>query len=243
MSLSIKEPACLNEIGGRENNEDSIFPNKEQATKNDKLFIVCDGVGGSHYGEVASKLACEALADYIMFEEKFNPQKAISFIELRFSDYFDLMPQYYGMATTMVFLLLNNNNTALIGWIGDSRAYYIRQGQILFQTEDHSLVTELVKKGLLNSEEAKYDYRKNIITRSINGPDNHTEIDYKIIENIQSNDYFLLCSDGLLEIIDNNFIEKYFNGVNDPQKIKNNIYHLCEGNTNDNYSMYIIQVE
>ena len=242
MPITINEPACLNEIGGRDNNEDSIFPQKNLASAQDKLFIVCDGVGGSNYGEVASKLACEALADFVMFEDDFIPEKAISFVEMRFSDYFDVMPQYHGMSTTLVFLLFNNEKP-LIGWIGDSRAYHIRNGEILFQTEDHSLVVELINKGEITVEEAKYDYRRNIITRVISGIENPSKIDTKIIDDIQTKDYFLLCSDGLLEHLDETIIKKYFNGSNKPNEISEKLFRLCEGKTNDNYSMYVIQLE
>jgi serine/threonine protein phosphatase PrpC len=242
MIISINEPACLNETGGRKNNEDSVFPGKGNASKKDKLFIVCDGVGGSEYGEVASNLACEALADFILLNENYDIYNSLYFINNRFLDYFKLLPEYAGMATTLVFLLLGYENITL-GWIGDSRIYHIREGNILYQTKDHSLVNKLIKEGKLTPDEAKYDFRKHFITRTINGTHNLSEMEFKIIDNIQAKDYFLLCSDGLLEKVDEVVIGNYFNGINEPYDIKNEIYHLCEGHTSDNYSMYIIQVE
>src|SRR5436190_20381628 len=62
--MLLSEIFCLNELGGRQQNEDAVWPIKNAATRDDRLFIVCDGVGGSSCGEIASSLTCESLADY-----------------------------------------------------------------------------------------------------------------------------------------------------------------------------------
>jgi protein phosphatase len=242
MEISIKKPSSLTEKGRREINEDSIFPKEGQGSIKDRLFVICDGLGGQKYGEIASNLACEALVDYLHFENEFIPERAIHFVEMRFSDYIDLSPEYDGMATTIVFLYLRKND-AIIGWVGDSRAYHIRNGQILFQTDDHSLVNELIKQGKLTPEKARVDVRRNIVTRVIGNFKVPLVPDYKIINDIQSGDFFFLCSDGILENIDEDFIKTHFLKENNTSGIKSEIKKICHNNTQDNYSMHIIQIE
>ena len=103
------------------------------------------------------------------------------------------------MGTTCISLLVHGDH-AIVGHVGDSRAYLIRDGQVWQLSEDHSLVNEQVRAGLLTEEEAKHSRLKNIITRSV-GFEEDVLVDVVGVET-RSGDKFLLCSDGLSNLID-----------------------------------------
>jgi PPM family protein phosphatase len=248
MKIEINNPKAINNIGGRSNNEDSIFPFLGNATANDKLFLVCDGVGGNEKGEVASRLTCDKIAEYF----KQNPievsnetyiAKALKYAEEAFDQYIAKNPESKGMGTTLTLLHLNSNG-ASIAHVGDSRVYQFRNGQIMFQTSDHSLVNDLLKAGVINEEQAKDHPRKNVISRAIQGSTvKSTKADVELITGIQPGDYFFLCTDGILENITDFEIGQIL-----AQSISNNdkmgeISKRCEEDPNDNFSAYLIQIE
>jgi len=178
MNVYLEKPYSINEIGERLNNEDALFPHNEEVSANHRLFIVCDGVGGSKKGEIASALACESIRSY--FKSFIHPQqefrtdfikKAVYYTEICFDEYLMENPSSKGMATTLSMLYIAPNGV-FIAHAGDCRVYHIRNGKILYQTEDHSLVNSLVKTGRIQPAEAenhpqkkphKYKCKKNEI--------------------------------------------------------------------------------
>jgi len=244
--MNIYPSAYLNELGSRSNNEDSIFP--DSPSIEDRLFLVCDGVGGQDKGEVASKLICNYFPEY--FSENQNDiydkeylESGLQFIEKQLKNHIKSHSECSGMASTLTLLYLSKkDNKALIGWVGDSRVYHIRDGEILFQTKDHSEVQSLIDMGEITEKEAEGHPRKNIITRAISGI-NPTRIDQKIIENIKPNDFFLLCTDGVLENLDTNIIKQWFLKENDPDKIRMLILNKATNKTKDNFSMYLVKIK
>ena len=158
MIITIGKPCAITEKGGRSNNEDSIYPLPEQVTLDQKLFMVCDGVGGAEKGEVASSLACESIQTFFSTFLKDDPtpefiHKAVHYAEVCFDSYVQEHPEAMGMATTLTMAYIASSGIVL-AHIGDSRIYHLRKGEILYQTEDHSLVNSLVKLGKITPEEA-----------------------------------------------------------------------------------------
>lgn len=242
--MEIYLPVGLNEIGKRSNNEDCIFPSNPSI--DDKLFIVCDGVGGQAKGEIASKLVCEFFPKYFLENPKYSNKNSylengLRFVEERLKDYIELDPDAVQMATTLTLVHLLDNKV-LVGWVGDSRVYHIRNGKILFRTKDHSEVQSLIDMGEISEKEAETHPRKNIITRAISGNDG-TRIDQIIIDDLEPNDYFLLCTDGILENLNKSKIKKWFTKHNHPEKIKSAILKDAFGNTKDNFSMHIVKIK
>jgi PPM family protein phosphatase len=238
MQISIEH---ITGVGKRQNNEDCILLSPEHG-----LFIVCDGVGGNNKGEIASSLACDTISNYIINNREINGessviQEAVRNTEGAFLEYISTHPESEGMATTLSCLQLYDN-AAVIAHIGDSRVYHIRNGKIIFKTEDHSLVNEYIASGFIRPEEAKNHPKKNVITRAIQTNGGHTEAETKQIEDIQASDYFILCSDGLLEGIDDPFIEANFLANSILSEICVQIEELCLENSNDNYSGIFIKV-
>jgi protein phosphatase len=147
------------------------------------------------------------------------------------------------MASTLTFLYLSENPTqALIGWIGDSRVYHIRNGKILFKTKDHSEVQRLIDLGELTVEEATHYKRKNVITRAVSGRE-PSRIDQHIVEDIKENDFFLLCTDGILENLTDKEINNWFTPEATPEDLRSLILDSAMGNTKDNFSMFLVKIK
>jgi len=166
MQTTINSPFALNEIGSRSNNEDTIYPNKKQATKEDTLFLVCDGVGGSEKGEIASQLVCEGFAFYFDLKpesefEQINEdyiKGALEYSQDKIDEYLAENPNSKGMGTTLTLLSFHSQG-ATIAHVGDSRVYQIRNGEIIFKTSDHSFVNELVKDASIDAQMIHMSYK------------------------------------------------------------------------------------
>jgi PPM family protein phosphatase len=244
--MNITSIYYLHEIGNKKKQEDYLWPPAGTASLNDRVFIVCDGVGGSHNGEVASKI----VADYVGNALKTAPHDQLSdehITQLLYQAKDELITYAAenslnpDMATTFCGVVLQPGK-AFIAWCGDSRVYHVRDGNILYQTEDHSLVHTLVKNGEITEEEAQHHPHKNIILHAIKADESIIEVTTQVITDIQSGDYFLLCTDGLLEQISTADLQNILHSNNEPgDDLAARFQEKCFGNTRDNYSMYLLQ--
>ena len=202
------DPVALTDVGRRrDHNEDYLGDqiirngsayNQETLTEKGYLFAVADGMGGHASGEVASEMAVTTL-----FEHFYNgPSSGNLADDLKNSIIFANSQVYQAgeessqgqMGTTLTISLIKGNR-ALVGNVGDSRTYLIRNGIPLRITRDHSLVQEQIEMGAITPEQAQNSMIKNIITRAIGHRD---EVEPDLFEQeIQSGDILLLCSDGL----------------------------------------------
>jgi protein phosphatase len=248
MNITLERPFAATEKGNRENNEDCIFPLSELANSGQRFFMVCDGVGGAEKGEVASALACDSFKTFFdTFLEDSDPSeefinRAVLYTESRFDEYVKLYPEAKGMATTLTFLYVGASGIT-IAHIGDSRIYHIRNGKILYVTEDHSLVNSWVQLGKITKEEAAVHPQKNIITRAIMGSAHSVNADVKLITDVQPGDSFLMCTDGVTECFtDDNIENLFFHGLN-AESLKNFIVEYCTDEAKDNFSFYILPIQ
>jgi serine/threonine protein phosphatase PrpC len=180
------------------------------------LFAVADGMGGAQAGEIASKLAATALEDTDSGSLS-GRERVVSLIQeanTRVYERSNADPSASGMGTTMTVALVEGREVT-IGHVGDSRAYVARDGRLEQLTEDHSLVNELMKSGKLSPEEAETHPQRSVITRAL-GTDPDVDIDAFTVE-AQMGDVFLLCSDGLTTMVDDDdilgLLEKYRNDL------------------------------
>jgi serine/threonine protein phosphatase PrpC len=164
------------------------------------LFAVADGMGGAQAGEVASKLAASALSggESDGLGGAARVEALIGEANRRIFDRAATDPSASGMGTTMTVALVEGMTVA-IGHVGDSRAYLVRGDHMEQLTEDHSLVNELVKSGKLSEEEAHAHPQRSVITRAV-GTDPDVDVDGFTIE-AEDGDVFLLCSDGLTDMV------------------------------------------
>jgi protein phosphatase len=164
------------------------------------LFAVADGMGGAQAGEVASKLAAAALEESDPGSLS-GPDRLVSLIQeanRRVYERASSDPSTSGMGTTMTVALVEGQNVT-IGHVGDSRAYMVRGKQLEQLTEDHSLVNELLKSGKLSREEAEVHPQRSVITRAV-GTDPDVDVDAFVVD-ATAGDIFLLCSDGLTDMV------------------------------------------
>jgi len=207
----------LTDVGvTREHNEDSFHVDNEA-----DLYVVADGVGGQNAGEVASRMSVEVISSHFKKASEENvpfvgaPEKAFSDRTNRLASAIRLAnqvvhesstsnPALKGMGSTIVAVTITEKGNLGIAHAGDSRAYLIRSGGIFQLTNDHSLVAEQVRQGLITAEEAQNSKVKNVITRAL-GASSEVEVDLDE-QPLESGDMVLLCSDGLTNMVDDETI-------------------------------------
>lgn len=247
MNITIGKPSAVCEKGGRMNNEDSIYPLPETIRSDQKLFIVCDGVGGAEKGEIASALAAESFQTYFSTFLEGDPtpafiHKAVQYTETRFDDYIAAHPEAAGMATTLTAVYLGSRGI-IVAHIGDSRVYHFRGGDILFRTEDHSLVNSLVSLGQITADEARRHPQRNVILRAIQGSGCPTEADVVLLGDLQAGDCMFMCTDGVLERFTDEALSAVFASSAPADTLKDTLAEGCRGRTRDNFSFYILPVQ
>ena len=188
--------AGITDVGRvRRSNEDSLglFPDLE-------LYIVADGMGGHAAGEVASKMAVDAIKEFLTSPEitqqsqEAQLARAIAYANQKIYEAGEQDPSLSGMGTTVVAVLAQPME-AIIGFVGDSRVYLQQNDKIEQLTQDHSLVNEYVRKGLLTVEAAERHPLKHVISRAL-GTNAAVEVE-TLHRTPAAGDILLLCSDGL----------------------------------------------
>ncbi|MCA9489058.1 MAG: serine/threonine-protein phosphatase, partial [Myxococcales bacterium] len=149
-------------------------------------------------------------------------------------------PEYHGMGTTAVVVLLDGSN-AYVAHVGDSRVYLLREGRIEQVTEDHSLIAEKIRHGLLTPEEAKNHRMRNVITRSL-GYQEDVEVDLQV-RAVRRGDQFLLCSDGLSGPVNADEMADAMMRFGPQDAARHLIALACERGGEDNITTVIARVE
>ncbi len=249
MNIEVGQAYSFSQVGLRDNQEDCRYPNSDLPQLGQRFFIVCDGVGGSAKGEVASHTVCDYIGNALAYEELGN----IYFDNERFGklldgayDALDKMTDdtNRGMATTLTFVCLHQGG-CMMAHIGDSRIYHIRPGEgIIYRSEDHSLVNAMVHSGLITPEEAVDHPQSNIITRcmeSVDADQNRSAATVMLTTDIQAGDYIFLCSDGVTQMMsDEEIVATLEQPTPDVQKMEY-IAHTCI-NSSDNNTATLIPI-
>lgn len=196
----------------RSDNQDSVFV--KELSPNSGLFIVADGMGGYEGGEFASSQAVKIISDYILNND-FQSMNSSDVCTLLSDAVHMANTQIYkaslnktelhGMGTTVVVCLITHN-VLYTASVGDSRGYIYSKGKLCQITSDHSLVADLVKRGLITQEEARVHPQKNVITRAV-GSEDDVIVD-TFVNNLSSGDTLLICSDGLHTMLIEDEIKK-----------------------------------
>ena len=195
----------------RKGNEDSVFVNPGQ-----NLFVVADGMGGHAAGEVASRLAVDAINDFIELtggdDEITWPfglddtisydgnrlKTAVRFANKKVLETTKERSEYEGMATTVAAVLLEGD-AANLAHVGDSRIYLLRESELSQLTSDHSWINEQIQSGVISADQARSHPLRNVVTRALGGkPD--LQVDMQV-HRMREGDVLLLCSDGLTTML------------------------------------------
>ena len=263
---------AMQDIGLRRNQEDCFFPPfidpcHYDETQRDwcyydgsphtdqRLFIVCDGMGGHDRGEVASRIVCQTMSQTLLkeatIEGAFNDSMIHQAVDkaLEALTEEDNPNEVKKMGTTMALLKFHAQG-ATIAHIGDTRVYQFRPAtsgrppQVMFCTKDHTVVNDMVQRGQISYAQAKVSNRKHILSRSMMSQQGYhpvAEIDH--ITDIQPGDIFMLCTDGVFENLDH---QTLCDIVTDPNysdvELTQRLLHECLHNR-DNHTAYIVRVK
>ena len=203
------------EIGhARENNEDKFDfyePDEEPLlAARGSVYLVCDGMGGHNAGQIASELAAKQFL-HAYYHLGGAAQEAARHAILQAHHYIAEMaskiPSRYGMGTTLTALILKQDE-GILAHVGDSRCYRLREGVFEQLSRDHTLVARLVEQGIITPEQARYHPQRNVIRQAVGvaDPSEPLEPDIETFP-LQAGDLYLLCSDGLTDMVDDAEIE------------------------------------
>jgi serine/threonine protein phosphatase PrpC len=234
----------------RGHNEDNYLINEEL-----NLFVVADGMGGHAGGEYASAIAVntveEVVADLEIKPEATDLTDPVDVMRDRITQAIRLagrrifekarqQPEFHGMGTTAVVLVLRAGN-AYVAHVGDSRVYRLRDGVIEQITEDHSLIAEKLRHGLITPEEAKNHRMRNVITRSL-GYQEDVEVDLQVLA-VRRGDTFLMCSDGLSGHVQDTEMGESMTRQGPQVAARGLIELACERGGEDNITTIIARVD
>jgi len=229
MNISLHKPFSISETGKRIRNEDCIYPHAGDGSADDRLFLVCGGVGESNKGKIAGTLACNSIQTYFQTfldsEKKFESdfiQKAVRYTEIRFDEYIRENKSDKGMATTLCLFYIASEGIYLTH-AGDSRIYQFRNGRIIFKTGNPPLTNE--------------------IHRVIQGTEKPIEIGVIHLTDIQPDDIFLLCTNGVLESFSEEDLSNLFSESSNVEKNLSRIKETCRIKSKDNYSAHLISIQ
>jgi protein phosphatase len=241
MKILLYPPLSIHEIGQRPNQEDSL------AQWDNRLFVLCDGMGGHEKGEVASQTVCQSLVKW--FEENIKDdsftddqlREAIEYAYQQLDQYADGNPKQMGTTLTLLYI---HSKGVIAAHIGDSRIYHIRPGVgVLYQSRDHSLAFDLFQAGEISYEEMQNFTQKNVITRAMTpGLENRHRADVIHITDILSGDYFYMCSDGMLEQMSNDELLTLLSSEATDEEKRKQLIEATVSNQ-DNLSAWLIHIK
>lgn len=226
----------------RPNNEDTFL------IKPDIGFcLVADGVGGSAAGELASLIFSQTALEVFSSDNDPSENKNIERVKKTFRsaherilNHIEDNPQHEGMACTAELIAFQEQGF-VIGHIGDSRTYRVRNGQLKQLTRDHSLVQDQIDQGLITPDDAKNHSFRNVIFRAVGMKEN---LSLDILKGkTYPGDLFLLCSDGLTDMIDDSLIGKVlFSGLDLPRKTEKLLEMAKSAGGRDNITVVIAEI-
>lgn len=222
-------------------NEDSYCLPRE----GEHFCAIADGMGGHNAGEIASAMAVRVFSGEMRMCRWIDGaamRRSVECANAAVHARSRCVEQYSGMGTTFTALALSNGS-AYVAHVGDSRAYLIRRGSILRITVDHTLVEEMVRKGLITPQEAKHHPKRNYITRALGTADQVT-VDLAQIA-LEPGDVFFLCTDGLSNHLeDRDILELTQSGCGWEEKLKQAVQAALDDGGSDNITaMYVVTGE
>lgn len=236
------ESASLTDVGKvRTSNQDYV--DEFKTPRGDRLLVVADGMGGHRGGATASRLATQTIGEVFKASSADSPDTlydALAAANARVHQQSIDDPELRGMGTTVVALLFDIEGNVWVGHVGDSRAYRLHAAGLEQITQDHSVVGEMVRRGLITAEEAEVHPRRNEILRSV-GVEPEVEIDVAQVL-VAQGDFFILCSDGLTGPVKDSEIAKCVQSES-PQNAAQTLVNLANENGGpDNVTVQIAMI-
>lgn len=245
MRILTSPPSVFHLMGQREYQQDSLFPKNEEALLQQHFFIVCDGVGGCEHGELASQTVTTRMAeilDNVDWEQEFTAEHFAEALAITCRT-LDQVAAGVDTATTLT-MLCTHSKGCLMAHIGDSRIYQLRPGKgIVYRSEDHSLVNDMVRSGKITAQEALTHPDRNIITRCLQpmGGRTHDRATVRMTNDVRKGDLFLLCSDGVTDEVDDVALCELLLAEDTCEAKANRLAALCD-DADDNATAILIEV-
>jgi serine/threonine protein phosphatase PrpC len=225
----------------RESNQDACLINNELG-----LFIVADGMGGHSGGEVASSMAVEAVEEVMLSDDaklKDSRTMIVKAYEEASRKIFDLAaterPELSGMGTTMVVAQLKGR-TLYVGNVGDSRCYFFKKPYLWQITEDHSLINEQLRAGIMTPDQVRQFVGRNVITRSVGY---ERDVYPDIIErDVSPGEMFIICSDGLSSLVPDSQICEILNDNPTDKVVKACVEQALANGGDDNVTVLLLHI-
>ena len=234
---------ALTDVGlKRTSNQDSFLVDNDL-----QLYVVADGMGGHLGGEVASQMAVQSIQSVVRQSQDLSREHDSPSDVLRrayttatqriYQRTQKENPELKGMGTTAVSIWVKDG-VAFVANVGDSRAYLFQNSHLFQLTEDHSLVAEQMRAGLLNAESAKKFAGRNIITRSVGF---ESVVDCDIVERpLQNGDTFILCSDGLTGQVSDKRLQEILRSTEPQRAVSEAVEEAKRNGGDDNVTVMII---
>ena len=219
----------------RQNNEDSLFPDKSGESDGRAVLMVADGMGGHIAGEVASRLAINAAAS-----AELEPDDRVAAANRAIREEVARQPDLEGMGTTLTLVELEPEGVARLAHVGDSRAYLYRDGELRQLTEDHTVAAEYVALGHISAEEANDHPQSHMLTRCL-GLTRFVNVD-RIDLDLNPGDRLLLCSDGLNSMVPTEGIAKALTDGTADEAAWKLVEAANKAGGHDNISVIVIDV-
>jgi PPM family protein phosphatase len=237
--------AALSKPGGRKNNEDFC---SFHSHSNGNVWVVADGMGGHHGGEIASKLAVESIKDSFIQNPKVQEENMRSLITQANQAILEQQQSHVdlqNMQTTVV-MLATSGDSCVTAHVGDTRCYRLKNGKIVNQTKDHSVVQILVNQGEIGEKEMRHHEDRNKVLRSLGNQEMVRPTIHVFEEVVGIGDAFLLCSDGFWEYVWEAEMEvDYYKSSNPSEWLKrmeSRLLNRATG-THDNYTAIAVFVK
>ncbi len=240
MNITINIPQFFNIDGKSGKNFNYLYPLSKGGNTDSRLFILSDGASGGNKGD-ASTLVTKSFEEY--FTKKRPPKNntvgqlymndALRYVEGKVRNYVQANPKERGIRSTVALLYFNDNDTITIAWVGNSRIYHVRGNQILSKTQDHTV------NAYRNGE-------KIVVPRAISGIE-PAYLSLSIVKDIRPGDYLMMCSEGVVETLDDRNI-RYLLSQGDGsegknQAIANKIKDLCGAHSYKGCGMLLLQID
>jgi len=231
------------DVGRRSNNEDAFLVDPESG-----VLALADGMGGPPAGEVASAIFVQAVAEVFGTASPLPADAARALLQdvfrlahRRMMEHVARYPDHEGMGCTAELLVLAGDGY-LLAHLGDSRAYLLREGELRQLTRDHSLVQQMVEQGLISPAEMQHHAMKSVLIRTLGA---ELEPSFDLIRGrVFSGDLFLLCSDGLTELLDDGALQEILSArLTVHEKVQLLIASAKTAGGSDNVTAVLCQVD
>jgi PPM family protein phosphatase len=228
-------------------------PKVQHASDRSHLFVVADGMGGHAAGEKAGALAIDSVETFVLNAFKWfaqckseeqdqvlaDFQSALGYANARVLAEADVHPELHGMGTTLT-LAFSLNDTLFVAHVGDSRCYLCREGRLFQLTRDHTLVEEMVRRGVLPADEAAGHRWRHVITNAVGGGSTKVKVEVHKVR-LECGDRLLLCSDGLTNMVPEDEISRVLESETQPeQACRRLVARANEAGGRDNITVVVV---